>query len=151
MKIKFDISSQTNFILGLFLIHFVFFGFICNIYKKNIGFDLIFLYRVIFFPASISYFSVFILMFIVFIITIREHFYEYAIRNSLWLVPFIILFSWIWYWIIYGFDITIIVLFFINIEGYITILTFIGITLLTSIFASYLKFKYKKFTGQITI
>ncbi len=145
---EFDLARQGNTLLGILLIYFLFFGFICNIYKKSIELDLIFLYRVIFFPKSDSYLSIFILMFIVFIITIREHFFEYAIRNSIWLVPIILLMSWIWHWIIYGFDFFIIVTFFTSIEGYLTILLLLGVNVFTSLLTSFVKYKYKEYIGK---
>ncbi|MBA7665917.1 hypothetical protein ES703_73992 [subsurface metagenome] len=48
MKIKIDLSRQGNFILAILLIHFVFFGFICNIYLRTIGEELVFLYQIFF-------------------------------------------------------------------------------------------------------
>ncbi|GAH73850.1 unnamed protein product, partial [marine sediment metagenome] len=47
-KIEIDISRQSNFIVALLLIHFVFFGFICNIYLKDIGEEILFLYQILF-------------------------------------------------------------------------------------------------------
>jgi hypothetical protein len=158
---KIEVSRQANFILALLLIHFLFFGALSNIYKKTIGDRLIFLHQVMFDPQS---FISFILLFIiVFIIVFREHFFEYGIRNSIWLVPFIIVESWIWYWYInwhitegdfysYMSDISnleFIGTFFIRLEGYITILSLLGTVLLSAFLAAVIKEKYKRIKEKV--
>lgn len=137
MKQKIDLSRQGNFILAILLIHFVFFGYLSNIYFKLIGDRLLFLYQILFQPSS--FLSLIILFVIVFIMVFREKFFEYGIRNSIWLIPIIIIQSWIWYWIIYDFDITIIGTFFTRYEGYVTIFTLLSVNLLTAILAAILK------------
>ena len=139
---KIDIGRQTNFILAILLIHFVFFGYLCNIYLKSIGTRVLFLYQVMFSP--VSYLSTIILVLIVFVMVFREHFYEYGIRNSIWLIPVIIIESWIWYWfIIARFDITVIGAYFLRIESYITILSLLGINLLAAFLAAFTKEWYR--------
>lgn len=141
---KIDFARQTNFILALLLIHFAFFGYLSNVYQKTIGDGVLFLYQVLFHPES--YLSAIILVLIVFIMVFREHFFEYGIRNSIWLIPFIIVQSWIWYWfIIEDFDIGIIGAYFLRIESYITILTLLGLNLATAIVASIAREKYNAF------
>jgi hypothetical protein len=140
---KLKLSGKVNFFLAILLIYFLFFGYICNMYRKGVGMDLIFLNRILINPQT--YFSVFILIFIVSLLNLREHFYEYGIRNSIWLVPIIILISWFWYWFIYGFDIGIIGIFFISLEGYFTILLIFVINFLTAILVSFLKQSYRDY------
>jgi len=141
---KIDFARQTNFILALLLIHFAFFGYLSNVYQKNIGDGVLFLYQVLFSPES--YLSAIILVLIVFVMVFREHFFEYGIRNSIWLIPFIIVQSWIWYWfIIEDFDIGIIGAYFLRIESYITILTLFGLNIATAIVASIAREKYNAF------
>ena len=139
-KIKF--GRQGNFILTLFLIYFIFFGYVCNVFQKNIGENLIFLYQVLFNPRS--FISLIILFAIVFIMAFRENFFEYAIRNSIWIIPAIMIMSWFWYWFLFGFDIAIIYIYFIRVEGYLTILTLLCLNLLAAISASLLKEKQKE-------
>ncbi|MFW9987873.1 MAG: hypothetical protein ACFFC3_04395 [Candidatus Odinarchaeota archaeon] len=157
MKLKIDLSRQSNFILALLLIYFVFFGYICNVYVtynfkgqvssvKDISVKLLFLYQILFSPESIL--SLLILFLIVFIMALREDFFEYAIRNSIWLIPAILIMAWIWHWIIYGFDIFIISTFFSRWEGYVTILSLFGINLLSSISAVVIKQKYIQWMGK---
>jgi apolipoprotein N-acyltransferase len=74
----------------------------------------------------------------------REPFYEYAIRNSIWMTLLIIIESWIWYWFINGFDLVQIGIFFISLEGYLTILIILGINVVSAFTASYLRIKYKQ-------
>ncbi|MHA1471821.1 MAG: hypothetical protein ACTSQW_01845 [Promethearchaeota archaeon] len=74
----------------------------------------------------------------------REPFYEYAVRNSIWMTLLIIIESWIWYWFIYGFDFVQIGIFFISLEGYLTILIILGINVVSAFTASYLRIKYKQ-------
>lgn len=149
MNIKIVFSRQGNFIVSILLLYFVFFGYICNIYYKNINLNLIFLYKVLFSP--LSYLSVIILIIIVFIMAFREDYFQYAIRNAIWLIPIIIGLSFIWYWIIYGFDIFVIGIFFTTIDGYLTILILLGINFFTALFASYLKIKYLSYTKRLEI
>lgn len=147
MKFKIEIGRQGNFLFALLLIHFVFFGYICNVYEKNVGDGVLFLYKIIFNPISIL--SGIILFGIVFLMVIRENFFEYGIRNSIWLIPFIIVMSWIWYWFLYGFDFGMIGLYFIRFESYLTILTLLGINLLAALIASIVKERYSRFIAQI--
>jgi apolipoprotein N-acyltransferase len=147
MKLGIDISRQGNFIMAVLLIHFVFFGYICNVFEKAIEEELVFLYKVLFSPAT--FLSLIILIGIVFFMVFRENFYEYGIRNSIWLVPIIIVMSWIWYWFLNGFDITLIGVYFTTAEAYITILSLLGINLFTAILAAYAKERYKKYLEKI--
>jgi hypothetical protein len=141
---KIEFARQSNFILALLLTHFLFFGYLSNVYQKNIGDGVLFLYKVLFNPQS--FLSSLILVFIVFLMVFREHFFEYGIRNSIWLIPFIIVQSWIWYWfIIEDFDIGMIGAYFLRIETYITILTLLGINIGTAIVASIAREKYNAF------
>jgi len=149
MNIKIDLSRQGNIILAVLLIYFVFFGYICNIYYKDINLSIIFLNKVLFSPSS--YFSIIILIIIIFIMAFREDYFQYAIRNAIWLTPVIIGISFIWYWIIYGFNIFIIGIFFITFDGYLTILLLLGINFLTALFASFLKLKYLNYTKRLEL
>ncbi len=145
---KIDFGRQGNFILALLLTHFLFFGYLSNVYRKDIGEGVLFLYQVMFHPSS--FLSVLILCVIVFIMVFREQFYEYGIKNSIWLVPFIVIESWIWYWFISGsFDITIIGGYFLRIESYTTILVLLGINLFTAILAAITKERYKIYKKKI--
>ena len=138
MKLKIELSRQGNFILAILLIHFVFFGYLSIMFEKGIGERLLFLYQILF---NQSFFlSLIILFVIVFIMVLREKFFEYGIRNSIWLTPIIIIQSFIWTWIINeGFDITIIGEFFTRYEGYVTILSILSINLFAAILASIIK------------
>ena len=145
---KIEFARQTNFVLALLLIHFVFFGYLSNVYAKSIGEGVLFLHQVLFHPQS--YFASIILVGIVFIMAFREKFFEYGIRNSIWLVPFIIVQSWIWYWfVIENFDITVIWIYFLRIESYITILTLLGINILTAILAAIAREKYNAYKVRV--
>ncbi len=212
---KIEFARQTNFILALLLIHFVFFGYLSNVYEKSIGEGVLFLYQVLFLPKPIPIsvlwltiivaliicmgvftfaskieasdkklfiillafisciliipiviatpgllgafilviipdFSVIILAAIVFLMVFRERFFEYGIRNSIWLVPFIIVQSWIWYWFIIGnFDISLIWGYFLRVESYITILTLLGMNILVAILAAIARQKYNAFVLRV--
>jgi len=138
---KIEFARQTNFILALLLIHFAFFGYLSNVYEKSIGDGVLFLHEVLFHPES--FFASIILAGIVFLMAFREKFFEYGIRNSIWLVPFIIVQSWIWYWFVTeSFDISVIWGYFTRLESYITILTLLGINILSAILASIARQKY---------
>ena len=47
MELKIDFGRQGNFILAILLSYFIFFGYICNEYKKHIGDRLLFIYQII--------------------------------------------------------------------------------------------------------
>lgn len=141
---KIDTGRQANFILALILIHFLFFGYISNRYEKTIGEDILYLYKIMFNPYS--FISLIILITIVFIMVFRENFFEYGLRNNIWLTPFIIVESWIWYIFINGFDVLpAIGRFFISYEGYLTIFSLLSINFFTAVLAAITKEKYKKF------
>ena len=145
---KIELSRQGNFIFAILLTHFVFFGYICNVYSKGVGEKLLFLYQVLIDPSSIL--AIVILFAIVFFMVFREKFYEYGIRNSIWLTPIIIGQSWIWIWIInQGFDVTIIIEFFTRYEGYVTILSILGLNLFAAILAAIIKQYYEKYKEKI--
>jgi hypothetical protein len=148
---KIEIGRQTNFILAVLLLHFIFFGYLANVYAKDIGEGVMFLYQVLFNPRS--FLSLIILFAIIFLMAFRENFFEYGIRNSIWLIPVIVGMSWIWYWFIIMniatvniLDIfSIIGMWFISIESYITILVLLAINLTASISASIARVKYNRF------
>lgn len=146
-KIKIEIARQGNFIVAILLIHFIFFGYIANVYEKSIGIDIMFLYKILFSP--VSFVSTLILIAIVFFLVFREEFFEYGLRNSIMLIPIIIGMSWVWSWFINGFNLIIIPLFFIRLEGYLTIISIFGINFATAILASILKQKYKEYIVKI--
>ncbi len=147
---KIDFGRQSNFIFTFLMIHFVYFGYICNLLRKDVGEDVLYLYRVMFNPYS--FWSFIILFALVFIMVFRENFFEYGIRNSLWLVPFIMVESWIWYMFIIGeFDFAAVGRFFINWEGYITIFSLIGTNLFAGICGAIAKEKYEKYKIKQTI
>jgi len=146
-KIKIELARQGNFIVAILLIHFVFFGYIANVYEKSIGIDIMFLYKILFSP--VSFVSTLILIAIVFFLVFREEFFEYGLRNSIMLIPIIIGMSWVWSWFINGFNLIIIPLFFIRLEGYLTIISIFGINFATAILASILKQKYKEYIKKI--
>ena len=155
-KIKIEFARQGNFIVAILLIHFIFFGYIANVYEKitdpistlsSIEIDIIFLNKILFSPAS--YLSTLILIAIVFILAFRETFFEYGLRNSIMLVPIIIGMSWLWSWIINGFNLIIIPLFFITLDGYLTIISLFGINLSTAILATILKQKYEEYKTSV--
>ncbi|MHA1757484.1 MAG: hypothetical protein ACTSVV_11980 [Promethearchaeota archaeon] len=135
--------------MALLLIHFIFFGYICNVYEKNIaGEQILFLYQIMF--SSKSYFSAIILFIIVFFMVFRERFFEYGIRNSFWLVPAIIIMSWVWYWfIIQDFDPTIIGRYWLYLDSYITILSLIGINFLAAILGAIAKQAYIRYSEKV--
>ena len=144
---KIEITRQGNFILACLLIHFIFFGYLSNIYAKSIGENILFLYNVMLHPTS--FLSTIILIIIVFLMVYREEFTEFGIKNSFWLVVLIVIESWIWYFFIVDFNILIIPLYFIRFESYLTILILVGINLSTALLAGYTKNKIKEYRKKL--
>ena len=141
MKFKIELARQGNFIFAILMIHFLFFGYICYYYEEGVGIRILYLYQVLFFRKT--FLSFIILFVIVFFMAYREHFFEYGIRNSIWLTLVIIIESWIWYWFINGFDFVKIGEFFTNYQGYLTIFSILGINIFSAILASIIKQKYE--------
>lgn len=150
---KIDFGRQTNFIITFLLIHFVFFGYLSNVYHKTLGDNVLYLYKVLFSPYS--FLSFIILFLIVFLMVFRENFFEYGIRNSIWLILIIMVESWVWYYFIvftlpsdfFGTLASVFIAigqFFINYEGYLTIATLLTINLFAAILASIAKEKYNQ-------
>ena len=140
MKFKIEFGRQGNFILAALLTHFVFFGYICLTLPETVRTRLLFLPQLFF---SIDYFwSLIILIAIIFIMGVREKFFEYGIRNSIWLTPVVVLESWFWYWFINDFNLTFIIDYFTMVDGYMTIFTILLINFLTAIVAAYVRQKY---------
>ena len=144
MRSKIEFGRQGNFLLTILMTHFIFFGYISNRYRKSIGQDILYLHKILFNPYS--FLSLIILFTIVFIMVFRESFFEYGIRNSIWLTPIILGQSWFWYiFVNYKLDILVqIGRFFISYEGYITIFSVLGINLLAAILAAFAKQKYNE-------
>ena len=76
---------------------------------------------------------------------LREKFFEYGIRNSIWLVPIIVIESWIWYWIIDVYKVNFFVDYFLNINSYYTIVVLFIIVFLTAVAAAYFRQKYEEY------
>ncbi len=149
---KYEFGQMGNFIFSLLLIYFLFFGYICFIYDKEPGDNLLFVYNnffnnyvfefhdeiIDFFSDNtnltntvieISYPSYYTLIILILIGTLqgyREDFLVYSIKYNLWMIPFILLFSWTWYAInyhitfieLFPFGTTVIVGFFFAIGQY---------------------------------
>lgn len=146
-RTQLEISRQGNFILASLLIHFVFFGYLCNIYDKSIGENVLFLYKVMFHPAS--FLSIIILFGIIFIMVYREEFTEFGIKNSIWIVILIVIESWIWYFFVVDFNLLMIPLYFIRFESYLTILILLGVNLSAALLAGYIKGKIKEYKKKL--
>jgi len=142
-----EVGRQGNFILASLLIHFVFFGYLCNIYDKSIGENVLFLYKVMFHPAS--FLSIIILFGIIFIMVYREEFTEFGIKNSIWIVILIVIESWIWYFFVVDFNLLMIPLYFIRFESYLTILILLGVNLSAALLAGYTKGKIKEYKKKL--
>lgn len=119
-KIKIDVGRQTNFIIALLLLYFVFFGLICNTLGRDVGTDLIYVYKT--FPAVYFGLPILVLFGICFFLAYSENLWIYGIKNALWLVPLTVVLSWTWYWVIGGFSFTVLGWYFGSIHGYLNIL-----------------------------
>jgi len=88
---------------------------------------------------------------IIFIMVFRERFFEYGIRNSIWIIPFIVGISWMFYFFMTPPSnlFVIIGMYFIRFESYITIFTLLVINLTTAILASVAKEKYLQYYEKL--
>lgn len=147
---KIEFGRQANFLLAIVLIHFVFFGYISNRYKKSIGENIFYLHTILFNPYSLV--SFIILFLIVFLMVFRENFFEYGIRNSIWITPIIMGESWFWYiFTTSSLDVfAAIGRFFTSYQGYLTIFSLLTINVFTAILAAIAKEKYKEYLKKVT-
>lgn len=122
-KLRTKLGQAQNFIMGLLLIYFFFFGFIANCgtadaqnNPQNYAPDnILFVYTSLFnFHDFLRPWGITIPQFLTFMFRIpcaasliifiligiyqsyKEDFVVYGIKNNIWMVPFIILISWIW-------------------------------------------------------
>ena len=142
MKRRLNLSKHGNLLVVIFFIHFVFFGYICYIYPENAGTKVIYLNQTLF--ETESFISLIILVVAVFLMGINEKFFEYGIRNSIWLVPIIVIESWIWYWIINVYQVNFFVDYFLNLNSYFTILVLFCVIFITAVLAAYVRQKYEE-------
>lgn len=126
-----EFNSIGNLLLGLFLLYFFFFGYVCNVYDKNPGDNLLFIFKSFFDPYVKTDIQEYVNLFVVgtghveylkfelkypislgLLIFIgigtlqgyRENFLVYSIKRNLWTIPFVILLSIIWHGINFQVD-----------------------------------------------
>ena len=144
------VEVLTFLIIYLIIIILPFIGkFVLNWSTKN-SLESFIITQVLFFFYFLGPKPLVIYFTIMFILVFRERFFEYGIRNSIWILPFTIGMSWMWYFLMNpGTNLLVVIgTYFIRIEGYITIFTLLGINLLTAIFASTAKELYLEYSEK---
>ncbi|MHA1729587.1 MAG: hypothetical protein ACTSWY_12795 [Promethearchaeota archaeon] len=157
----------VNFLLGLFLLYFFFFGYVCNTYDKTTGDNLLFIFKSFFDPYVKADYQEFVNMFIVgtgqvaylqitfyypiwigILIFVgigvlqgyRENFLVYSIKNNIWTIPFVILLSMIWHTINFQYNFIIVLgYYFSSPLGYLNIVILEFIFVSSGIFGGFLK------------
>ena len=143
-----DKTKVGKFIICLLVVHFLFFGTIANIYGKEVGDKVLFVFKS-FFSAS-SWYTLFILIIILIGIAFSEDFLVDGVKICLRIVPFIIIssimwhmingfgnFDVVWYWKI----LNPIIAYFVSWEGYVNIIILLIISVGSSILGGFLKIK----------
>lgn len=74
------------------------------------------------FYLSIPAFAIVLLFFVTFALTFKEDIPEYGIKASIWLIPFIIILSFFFYTLMFGFSIDPFIYQFFSVEGWLNIL-----------------------------
>ncbi len=130
---KFHIAKQGNLVLSTLLLYFLFFGYICFQYPENISYQLIFLQRIFFSRHTWAAIPLLILIFS--FMAAREVFFEFAFRNTFYLLLFTFGAGFMWYWIAVRFDLTLIPIFFgiIKVEGFYRFEGYLSLLVLTII------------------
>ncbi|MHA1704350.1 MAG: hypothetical protein ACTSWK_19025 [Promethearchaeota archaeon] len=154
-----DKATMGKFIIFLLVVHFFFFGAIANIYEKEVGNKVLFVYTN--FYNARSWYTLFILIIIFIGISFSEDFLVDGVKNCLLIVPFIVISSIMWY-IINGlgnFDVVWYVkllnpfkLYFVSWEGYLNIVILLIISVGSAILGGFLKIKiveYRKLKRRI--
>ena len=145
--VKIDWGRQGGIILGYIVVLLGYYGIIANTmmfdeYGDWISF--LDMDRTILFWTYTTYLSNFflpalLLFFVCFILTYKEDIPQYGIKASIWIVPLIIIESFIFYSIMFGFASEPFVLKFTHIEGYLDIIILYGIAISGSICGMKLK------------
>jgi len=169
-KKKFNIPwmKSANLFVGMFLIFFFFFGFICNsgeqFKQQDPGNKLLFVYTAfintdtfnplgLYMPEFLDWIyliplwtSIFIFFGIGVYQAYREDFLVYAIKNNIIIVVFIIVLSWIWYsWLYSALIFKVIWWYFTSFHGYLNIFVLMFVYVGAGILGGYLKIrKYQK-------
>jgi len=135
--IKIDWGRQGGVILAYIMVFLCYYGITINmIMVDELGRWISFIEldrTILFWTYKIygkTYFlQVFLLFFICFFLTYKEDIPHYGIKASIWLVPFILIQSFIFYWIMFGFKVEAFILQFSHIEGYLNLLILYAICL----------------------
>jgi len=169
-KKKFNIPfmKSANLFVGMFLIFFFFFGFICNsgeqFKQQDPGNKLLFVYTAfinidkfnplgLYLPGVLDWVyliplwtSIFVFFGIGVYQAYREDFLVYAIKNNIIMVVFIIVLSWIWYsWLYSALIFKVIWWYFTSIHGYFNIFVLLFVYVGAGLLGGYLKIrKYLK-------
>ena len=137
-------AKSANFVLGMGLLYALFFGFICNsggsLIQQDPGNKLLFVYTAFFNTDLLTlnslsipeiaqwiqsiplWTSIFVVIGIGILQSYREDFLITAVKKNIWMVPFIIGLSWIWFAFNYQLNIFIVIWhYFSNIHGILNI------------------------------
>ena len=148
-----DTAKTGKLIITLLVVHFFFFGIIANIFGKDVGDKVLFIYKS-FFSAS-SWFTLLILILIFIGIAFSEDFLVDGVKNCLRIVPFIVLSSIIWFMIngLGNFDVALVTRllkpfadYFVSWEGYVNIVILLIISVGSSILGGFLKIKMVEYS-----
>jgi hypothetical protein len=154
---KVDWGRQGGLIFGYIVVLLGYYGIIANTimfdqYGQWISFTemnksiLIYTYQSyiqsFFFPALL-------LLLVSFILTYKEDVPQYGIKASIWIVPFLIIESFVFYFIMFGFSMEPFILQFTTLEGYINILLLYGLLLSGSV--SGMKLKQRSLKKRMVI
>ena len=113
-----DIGKQGNLVLAFILILFLYFGSIANAYSRDLTeFQIIWLYQLYF--EKLFGLPIMIILFTSCYLVYSEDLYFIGIKKALWLVPYIVILSIIWYFILFEFSLQQpLLLLFGHIQGY---------------------------------
>lgn len=154
---KVDWGRQGGLIFGYIVVLLGYYGIIANTimfdqYGQWISFTemnksiLIYTYQSyiqsLFFPAIL-------LLLVSFLLTYKEDVPQYGVKASIWIVPFLIIESFVFYFIMFGFSFEPFILQFATLEGYINIL--ILYVLLISGSVSGLKLKQRSLKKKMVL
>ena len=159
-RTRISIVESAVFIITVILIYFFVYGYIANVYEKYPGDHLLFIYKAFFSNYTlvkyeniwdrelsyVSYYSVFIFLAIMLLQGYKENFLVYALKNAIWVVPVMMILSWVWYAINYQMNLFIVIgMYFSDIDGYINIVILLALSMGASLLGAYLKtLHYKK-------
>lgn len=143
-NVKNYIGHHGNFFIGVLIIHFVFFGLICNSSLYNVQPNIVWVLTRYGFQ---TYFGlpILVLFLTCFVVSYKHHIPYYGLKYSFWYAIITVLLSYVWFGFNFGFRTgDALRLTFFHVEGYLNFVLLLVVNLSGSALGIYMKLRYLK-------